>query len=104
MEAETQVKTWHLHISLYEMPDGMWVASCAEVPHCRILRQNREHAFTDARKYVLQFLREREAEGRPFEVPEVREVEFRLAVPANRMQHHRVSPEHTPHPREGETL
>lgn len=74
----TESRSFRLHISLYEMPDGMYVASCAEVPSCRILRQNKEHAFTDARKYVLAFLREREAEGRPFEVPEIREVEFRV--------------------------
>lgn len=74
----TEPKSFRLHFSLYEMPDGMYVVSCAEVPSCRILRQNKEHAFTDARKYVLQFLREREAEGRPFTIPEIREVEFRI--------------------------
>lgn len=71
-------KSWRLHISLYEMSDGMFVASCAEVPACRILRQNKEHAYQDAKKYVLQFLREREQEGRPFVIPEIREVEFRI--------------------------
>lgn len=71
-------KSWNLHISLYEMSDGMYVASCAEIPSCRILRQSKEHAYQDAKKYVLQFLREREAEGRPFTLPEIREVDFRL--------------------------
>lgn len=71
-------KTIRLHISLYEMPDGMYVASCAEVPHCRVLRQNKEHAFQDAKKYILQFLRERKAEGRPFTVPDTRAVDFPL--------------------------
>lgn len=65
-----------LHISLYEMPDGMYVASCAEVPHCRILRQNKEHAFQDAKRYIRQFLQEREEQGRPFELPDTRVVEF----------------------------
>ncbi len=65
-----------LHISLYEMPDGMYVASCAEVPHCRILRQNKEHAFQDAKRYIRKFLQEREAEGRPFQLPDTRVVEF----------------------------
>ena len=74
----SEQKTFQLHITLYPMPDGMYVATCAEVPSCQVLRQNKEHAYTDARKYVMQFLREREAEGRPFEVPEIREVEFRI--------------------------
>ncbi|MCF8566445.1 hypothetical protein LLE49_17115 [Alicyclobacillus tolerans] len=65
-----------MHISLYEMPDGMYVASCAEVPSCRVLRQNKEHAFQDAKRYIRQFLQEREAEGRPFTLPEMREVDF----------------------------
>lgn len=75
---EQTEKSFRLHITLYEMPDGMYVATCAEVPSCRILRQNKEHAFTEARRYVMQFLRERETEGRPFTYPEVREVEFRV--------------------------
>lgn len=74
----SETKALRLQIVLYEMPDGMYVATCAEVPSCRILRQNKEHAFTDARKYVMQFLREREAEGRPFNLPEIREVDFRI--------------------------
>ncbi|MCL6443314.1 MAG: hypothetical protein K6T83_07650 [Alicyclobacillus sp.] len=64
------------HISLYQMPDGMYVASCGEVPMCRVLRQNKEHAFQDAKRFIRQFLEEREAEGRPFELPETREVEL----------------------------
>jgi predicted RNase H-like HicB family nuclease len=71
-------KTIRLHIGLYEMPDGMYVASCAEVPHCRILRQNKEHAFQDAKRYILQFLKERQAEGRPFTPLELRAVDFPL--------------------------
>jgi len=65
-----------LHISLFELPDGMVLASCAEIPMCHILRQNKEHAFQDAKKFVLQFLRERKEEGRPFTTTEIRAVEF----------------------------
>lgn len=65
-----------VHISLYQMPDGMYVASCGEIPHCRVLRQNKEHAFQDAKRYIRQFLMERAAEGRPFELPETRTVTF----------------------------
>lgn len=68
--------TLKLHITLYQMPDGMWLATCGEVPSCQILRGNKEHAFVDARKHILTFLQEREDEGRPFAVPEIREVEF----------------------------
>ena len=64
-----------LHISLYQMPDGMYVATCAEVPMCRVLRQNKEHAFQDTKKMVREFLKARAEEGRSF-VPELREVEF----------------------------
>lgn len=78
MTDSLEQKSFQLHISLYEMPDGMYIASCAEVPSCKILRSNKEHAFTEARSYVLQFLREREAEGRPFTLPEIREVTFRI--------------------------
>lgn len=78
MTDSLEQKSFQLHISLYEMPDGMYIASCAEVPSCKILRNNKEHAFTEARSYVLQFLREREAEGRPFTLPEIREVTFRI--------------------------
>ncbi|MDQ0189603.1 hypothetical protein JI721_08975 [Alicyclobacillus cycloheptanicus] len=65
-----------LHITLYPMPDGMYLATCAEIPPCQILRQNKEHAFTDARKFIKQFLEEREREGRPFTLPEIRTVQF----------------------------
>lgn len=71
-------KSWRLHISLYEMSDGMYVASCAEVPSCRILRQNKEHAYQDAKKYILLFLKEREELGNPFSIPEMREVDFQI--------------------------
>lgn len=90
-------KTVRLHISLYEMPDGMYVASCAEVPSCRILRQNKEHAFTDARTYILQFIREREAEGRAFTLPEIRAVDFpvqtasSVSVTRDRSQENRLT-------------
>ncbi|MDP9729257.1 hypothetical protein ACOJUR_01680 [Alicyclobacillus tolerans] len=64
-----------LHISIFEMPDGMILATCAEIPMCRVLRQNKGHAITDCKRLIQQFLREREAEGRPF-VPEMREIEI----------------------------
>lgn len=65
-----------LHITLYPMPDGMYVATCAEIPACQILRQNKEHAFTDARKFIKQFLDERAREGRPFTMPEIRAIQI----------------------------
>lgn len=64
-----------LHISLYQMPDGMYVATCAEIPMCRVLRHNKEHAFQDVKQMTLQFLKELKAEGRNM-TPELREVEF----------------------------
>lgn len=65
-----------LHITLYPMPDGMHVATCAEIPMCQILRQTKAHAFTDAKIFIKKFLDERKAEGRPFELPEIHEVTF----------------------------
>jgi len=70
------VQRLKLHITLYPLPDGMHIATCAEIPMCQILRQSREHAFTDAKIYIKRFLAERAAEGRPFELPDIREVEF----------------------------
>jgi hypothetical protein len=66
-----------LHISLYQMPDGMYLATCAEIPMCRVLRHTKEHAYQDARKLARQFLLERQAEGREF-TPELREFEVNL--------------------------
>ncbi|WAH37278.1 hypothetical protein [Alicyclobacillus dauci] len=63
-----------LHISIFQLPDGMHVATCAEIPMCQVLRQNKGHAIQDVKKMVQQFLAERAAEGRTFE-PELREFE-----------------------------
>lgn len=70
-----------LHISLYQMPDGMYVATCAEIPMCRVLRHNKEHAFQDVKQMALQFLRERKDEGRTF-APEMRELDFPIEFPS----------------------
>lgn len=72
--APTGREALELHITLYEMPDGMYLATCAEVPPCQILRGNKDHAFTDARRFIKQFLDERAASGRPFTIPEIRTV------------------------------
>lgn len=64
-----------LHISLFQLPDGMYVATCAEAPMCQVLRHNKEHAYQDVKKMVKQFLYDRDQEGRTF-IPELREVEF----------------------------
>lgn len=74
----SELRKLTLHITLYELPDGMYVATCAEIPACRALRQNKEHAFQEARRQIRQFLQEREAEGRPFSMPEIRQVEFSI--------------------------
>lgn len=63
-----------LHVTLYELPDGMFLATCAEIPPCQVLRANKDHAFTDARRFIKQFLDERTASGRPFTLPEIRTV------------------------------
>ncbi|MFD1673552.1 hypothetical protein [Alicyclobacillus fodiniaquatilis] len=59
-----------LHISIFQLPDGMHVATCAEIPMCQVLRQNKGHAIQDVKKMVRQFLEERAAQGKPF-VPEI---------------------------------
>ncbi|WAH42163.1 hypothetical protein NZD89_01200 [Alicyclobacillus fastidiosus] len=63
-----------LHISLFQLPDGMYVATCAEIPMCQVLRQNKGHAIQDVKKMVQKFLQERAENGRPF-IPELREFE-----------------------------
>lgn len=65
-----------LHITLYPMPDGMFLATCAEIPPCQVLRGNKDHAFTDARLFIKRFLEERAASGNPFMIPEIRTVRF----------------------------
>lgn len=68
-----------LHISVFKLPDGMHVATCAEIPMCQVLRQNETHAITDVKALVLRFLKERAAEGKPF-VPDLREIEINDAL------------------------
>ncbi|GEO26388.1 hypothetical protein AAC03nite_21730 [Alicyclobacillus acidoterrestris] len=63
-----------LHISIFQLPDGMHIATCAEIPMCQVLRQNKGHAIQDVKKMVRKFLEERAEQGRPF-VPELREFE-----------------------------
>ncbi|GMA57202.1 hypothetical protein C7445_10765 [Alicyclobacillus sacchari] len=63
-----------LHISLFQLPDGMYVATCAEIPMCQVLRKNKGHAMQDVKKLIRRFLEERRAENRPF-VPELHEFE-----------------------------
>lgn len=63
-----------LHISVFQLPDGMHIATCAEIPMCQVLRQNKGHAIQDVKQKVKQFLNERTAQGRSFE-PELREFE-----------------------------
>jgi hypothetical protein len=64
-----------LHISIFQMPDGMHVATCAEIPMCQVLRHNKGHAMTDCKRMAARFLAEREREGRPF-VPQIAEVDI----------------------------
>lgn len=68
-----------LHISLFQLPDGMYVATCAEIPMCQVLRQNKGHAIQDVKKLVAKLLAERQAENRPFE-PELREFEIEVPI------------------------
>ncbi|ACV57154.1 hypothetical protein [Alicyclobacillus acidocaldarius] len=65
-----------LHISTFQMPDGMYIATCAEIPMCRALRQNKGHAVQDVKQQIRRFLAERQAENRPFEPEPLLEIEI----------------------------
>lgn len=73
-DAERKRDWMRLHISVFQLPDGMHIATCAEIPMCQVLRQNKGHAISDVKQLVKKFLAERQADGRPF-VPELREFE-----------------------------